>query len=149
MPQSSFVPKLHQLGISLKTGRSLATVYQTSLLATLVRMLQYGVGDHALVLWHCVLKPSEMKQSPPIKAQRKLRVCWKIQTQDWTGGFIPKDKSIPHDSLISQAYVSGQSYSGAETINLGWTSIRCNIEAMPIRLGDRISVLSLLHPTDG
>ncbi|MEP0919466.1 ImmA/IrrE family metallo-endopeptidase [Leptolyngbya sp. DQ-M1] len=149
MPQSSFVPKLNRLGISFKTGRSLAALYQTSLLATLARMLQYGTGNYALVLWHCVLKPSEMKQSAPIKAKRKLRVCWKLQTQDWTGGFIPKDKSIPHDSLISQAYISGQPYSGAETIDLGSTSIRCNVEALPIRLGDRISVLSLLHLTNG
>lgn len=145
MPRSSFVPRLNQLGISLKTGRSLSTLYQTSLLATLVRMLQYGTGNYALVLWHCVRKPSEIKQQFTVKPRRKLRVCWKIQTQDWTGGFIPKDKSIPHDSLISQAYVSGQPHSGVETIHLGWTSIRCQVEAMPIRLGDRTTVLSLLR----
>lgn len=146
MPQSSFVPRLHQLGISLKTGRSLAILYQTSLLATLVRMFQYGTGNCALVMWHCTLKPSEIKQDfSTAKPQKKLRVCWKIQTQDWTGGFIPKDKSISHNSLISQAYISGQHYSGVETLDLGWTSIRCSIEAMPIRMGDRTCVLSLLH----
>lgn len=147
MPQSSFVPRLHQLGISLKTGRSLATLYQTSLLATLVRMLQYGTGNCALVMWHCALKPSEVKQirSATAHPQKKLRVWWKTQTQDWTGGFIPKDKSIAHDSLISQAYVSGQPQSGTETIHLGWGSISCQVEAMPMRIGDRAYVLSLLQ----
>lgn len=144
MPRSSFVPKLNQLGISLKTGRSLATLYQTSLLATLVRMLQHGVGNCALVMWHCALKPSETKQRTA-NPQKKLRVSWRIQTQDWTGGFIPKDKSIPHDSLISQAYISGQPQSGAETIHLGCGTIPCRVEAMPMRMGDRAYVLSLLH----
>ncbi len=146
MPRSSFVPKLHQSGISLQSGRSLAALYQTSLLATLVRMVHHGTGNCALVMWHCALKPSEVKQrstagNPP----KKLRVCWKIQTQDWTGGFIPKDKSIPHDSLISQAYSRGQPQWGTETIHLGWGSIACQIEAMPMRMGDRAYVLSLLH----
>lgn len=146
MPRSSFVPRLKQFGISLKTGRSLAKLYQTSLLATLVRMLQYGSGNCALVMWHCVLKPSEIKQSQStVQPQKKLRVCWRIQTQDWTGGFIPKDKSIPDRSIVAQAYVSGQVQATTETIDLGWTSIQCRVEAMPIQMGDRACVLSLLH----
>jgi hypothetical protein len=145
MPRSSFVPHLNHSGISLKTARSLATLYQTSLLATLVRMMQYGTGNCALVMWHYALKPSETKQRFASNLQKKLRVYWKIQTQDWTGGFIPKDKSIACDSLISQAYVGGQSQSGTETIHLGWGSIACWVEAMPMRMGDRSYVLSLLH----
>lgn len=147
MPQSSFVPRLNQSGISFKAGRSLAMLYQTSLLATLVRMLQYGTGNCALVMWHYALKPSEVKQrcSTTGHPQQKLRICWKAQTSDWTGGFIPKDKSITEESLISQAYSSGQPQSGAETIHLGWGSIPCQIEAMPMRQGDRSYVLSLLH----
>lgn len=146
MPQSSFVPQLNEMGISLKTGRSLATLYQTSLLATLVRMMQYGTGNCALVMWHCALKPSEAKQRRPVlKSQKKLRVCWKIQTQDWAGGFIPKDKSIPHESIISYAYTTGQPQQGTETIDFRGGAILCEIEAMPMRIGDRSCILSLLH----
>lgn len=146
MPQSSFIPRLNQSGISFRTGRSLASLYQTSLLATLVRMAQYGSGNCALVVWHRALKPSEARQShSKANVQKKLRVCWKIHTQDWTGGFIPKDKSIPPDSLISQVGVDGQPQSGTETIDFGRGSLSCDIEAMPVKLGDRAYVLSLLH----
>ena len=145
MPESTFVPTLNQWGISLKTGRSIATHYQTSLLATLVRMLQYGRGNCALIMWHCALKPSEIKDDNADQPQKKLRVCWKIQTQDWKGGFIPKDKSISPDSLISQAYASGQLQTGTERVHLGWKSIPCRIEAMPMRINDRAYVLSLLR----
>lgn len=147
MPESSFVPRLNQSGLSLQTGRSLAALYQTSLLATLVRMVQYGRGSCVLVLWHYALKPSEVKQSRPtrVNPQKQLRVCWKVLTQDWMGGFIPKDKSIAPDSLISQAYTRGQPQQGVETIHFGWGALPCRVEAMPIRMGDRAYVLSLLH----
>lgn len=145
MPESSFVPKLHQLGISLRAGRSLATLYQTSLLATLVRMVQYGTGNCALVMWHPALKPSEVKQTGSSRVTKKLRICWKLQTQDWSGGFIPRDKSIPTDSLIAQAHVTGQAQTGPETIHFGWGAIACQVEAIPLRMGDRSYVLSLLH----
>jgi len=147
MPQSSFLPRLKEVGISLSAGRVLATLYQTSLLATLVRMIQQGSGNYALVMWHCALKPREVRglSATVSQPQKKLRVWWRTQTSDWTGGFIPKDKSIPHDSLISYAYVSGQPYSGMETIHLGWGLIDCHVEAMPIQMGDKYCVLSLLH----
>lgn len=150
MPESSFLPNLQGLGISLTTARSLATLYQTSLLATLVRMMQQGCGNYALVVWHCALKPREVREiaAKDLQAQKKLRVWWRTQTKDWTGGFIPKDKSIPHDSLISYAYVSGQPYNGTENIHLGWGFINCQIETMPIQIGDKYCVLSLLHLFD-
>lgn len=147
MPASSFVPRLRELGITLSAARSLATLYQTSLLATLVRMMQKGEGNYALVMWHCALKPREIRGLRAIapQPQKKMRVLWRTQTKDWTGGFIPKDKSITHDSLISYAYVSGQPYSGRETIHLGWGLIECWVEAMPMQVGDKYCVLSLLH----
>ena len=147
MPESSFLPRLNELGISLSTARVLATLYQTSRLATLIRMMQQGCGNYALVMWHCALKPREVKKLSASTSQpeKKLRVWWRTQTQDWTGGFIPKDKSIPHDSPISTAYVTGQACSGRETIHLGWGAIDCWVEALPIQMGDKGCVLSLLH----
>lgn len=147
MPQSSFVPRLNELGISLNTGRTLANLYQTSLVATLVRMMQQGSGEHALVMWHCALKPTEMKSldASASRPQKKLRVWWRTHTRNWAGGFIPKDKSIRHDSLISYAYVTGQPHSGIETIHLGWGSICCQVEAMPMQIGDKYCIVSLLH----
>lgn len=147
MPLSSFLPRLHELGISLSTGRTLANLYQTSLLATLVRMIQHGSGVHALVMWHCALKRREIESlnDSTAQPQKKLRVWWRTRTRSWTSGFIPKNKSISDDSLISYAYITGQPQNGEETLNLGWEPIRCQVEAMPMRIGDKCCVLSLLH----
>jgi Zn-dependent peptidase ImmA (M78 family) len=147
MPQSSFLPILRELGISLNTGRTLAKLYQTSLIATLVRMIHQGSGNYALIMWHCSLKPREVRgiTEGASQPQKKLRVWWRTQTKDWTGGFIPKDKSIPHNSLISYAYVTGQPFNGVETIHLGWGLIECQIEAIPIQMGNKSCVLSLLR----
>lgn len=146
MPQSSFLPLLHELGISLSTGRTLANLYQTSLLATLVRMIHYGLGASALVMWHCALKRREMESfDPAVLPQKKLRVWWRTRTRSWTSGFIPKNKSVSHDSLIAFAYTTGQPQNGREILNLGWGPIHCQVEAMPIQLGDKSCVLSLLH----
>jgi Zn-dependent peptidase ImmA (M78 family) len=146
MPQTSFVPHLQTLGLSLATGRSLATLYQTSRLATLIRMVQLGSGDCAIVLWHVANKPSEIQArhtSQPKPAQ-KLRVWWRIQTTDWTGGFIPKDKSISDASLIRQVHRTGRSLQGHEIIHWGSTRQQYTIDATPIQIGDKICVLTLL-----
>jgi Zn-dependent peptidase ImmA (M78 family) len=147
MPQSTFAPKLRELGLSLKTGRSLATLYQTSLLATLVRMIQQSHEDGALIVWRSALKPTQtrkLKESRPIPP-KKLRIWWRTQTRYWSGGFIPKDKSINDTSLIANAYATGQLQTGDESIFLGSNTIHCHVEAMPLQVGDQACVLSLLH----
>lgn len=147
MPQSSFLPLLHDLGISLSTGRTLANLYQTSLLATLVRMTQHGNSASALVMWHCAFKRREMKSlnNPAVLPQMKLRVWWRTRTRSWSSGFIPKNKSVSHESLISFAYTTGQPQNGTEVLNLGWGPIHCQVEAIPMQLGNKYCVLSLLH----
>lgn len=146
MPRSSFAPRLHDLGISLTTARTLANLYQTSLLATLVRMLQYGLGTYALVMWHYALKREEVELSTPsILPQKKLRVWWRTWTNTWTYGFIPKNKSIPPDSLISLAERTRLPQSGTEVLNLGRGPILCQVEAMPLQIGNKSCVLSLLR----
>ncbi len=148
MPQTSFVPQLNELGLSLSTGRSLAALYQTSLLATLVRMVQHGAGEHALVMWHQALTQRESAQTAPSRVantKKKLRIWWSIRTNDWQGGFIPNHKSIAPDSLIARTHLKGRPDSGTETIHLGWGEIQCQLEAMPMQLGDKSCVLSLLH----
>lgn len=144
MPRSTFIPRLYELGISMNTARSLSKLCQTSLMATLVQMIRQGAGNFALVVWRYALKPTELKQNTA-QPERKLRIWWRIQTSDWTGGFIPKDKSIAEDSLIWETYESGQPRSGRELIDLGWGKIDCEIEAISIQISDVYYVLSLLH----
>lgn len=144
MPRSSFIPKLYQLGISMNTARSLATVYQTSLMSTLVRMIQQGEGNCALVVWHHALKPTETRNQT-VQSKEKLRIWWRTQTSDWTGGYIPKDKSVAEESLIVETFLSGLPMTGRESLHLGWGTIVCQIEALPIQIGDKSCVVSLLH----
>lgn len=144
MPRSTFIPRLYESGISMNTARSLSKLCQTSLMATLVQMIRQGAGNFALVVWRYALKPTELKQNTA-QPERKLRIWWRIQTSDWTGGFIPKDKSITEDSLIWETYESGQPRSGRESIDLGWGKINCEIEAISIQTSDVSYVLSLLH----
>ncbi|MBE9179965.1 ImmA/IrrE family metallo-endopeptidase [Oculatella sp. LEGE 06141] len=147
MPKSSFMPKVNELGISLNTGRAIATLYQTSLIATLMRMVQYTTNDCALVMWRSALKPSEVKAlgNLDVRPHKKLRIWWRLQSAGWTGGFIPKDKSVPSDSLIATVYDTGQSLSDRERMHLGSAVIDCYVEALRLQMGESNCVLSLLH----
>lgn len=145
MPRSSFVPRLHRLKISLRTAQILADRYQTSLLATVIRMMHCGLEPCALILWHCALSRRELQQPQTRPVQKKLRVWWRTCTAAWAEGFIPKNKSIPHESLISSAYTSGEPQAGIETLNFGGGAITCRVEARPMQVGEKYCVLSLLH----
>jgi hypothetical protein len=147
MPRSSFIPKLYQLGISMNAARSLATLYQTSLMSTLVRMMQQGEGNCALVVWHHALKPTETRNTT-VPSKEKLRIWWRTQTSDWTGGYIPKDKSVAEESLILETFQSGLPTSGQEVLHLGWGTIDCHIEALPIQVGDKACVVSLVQSVE-
>jgi len=147
MPQSSFVPRLQELGISLDTGCALASLYQTSLLATLIRMMQYGTSAHALVMWHYALKPTELKRlkDGEPEPRKKLRVWWRTWTKGWRSHFIPKDKSISLDSPIYRAYRTGRVERAVACLDLGQGKINCQVEAMPMQIGVKDCVLSVLH----
>jgi IrrE N-terminal-like domain len=142
MPRSSFISRLNALGMSFNTAELLSETYQTSLLATLVRMMQQGRGNTALIVWRYSLKPTEHRLDHP---KKKLRIWWGTQTQEWSGGFIPKHKSVSDDSQIFSVYKTGYPYRGQGTIDLGSCSIDCQIEAIPITIGSQSCVLSLLH----
>jgi Zn-dependent peptidase ImmA (M78 family) len=152
MPRSHFMPQLKQVGVSLETGRSLAKLYQTSLLATLIRMVELATGQHALVVWHVDLKPSQRQAQVEAterpeneRPEKKLRIWWRVTSSRWKGGFIPRDKSIGDESAIAQALLTGLPQSGSEQVDLGWGQCFCRVEAMPVQIGDKPCVVSLLH----
>ncbi|MGI0494483.1 ImmA/IrrE family metallo-endopeptidase [Alkalinema pantanalense CENA528] len=166
MPRSQFSSHLNHLGVSLETARSLSALYQTSLLATLIRMVELASGQHALIVWHRSLKPSERKaakmsrasteqsqaQSEQFKPEQskpeylpKLRIWWRVTSPDWQAGFLPRDKSIEDTSLIAQALTTGQTQKGQEVLQFGWGTIDGRIEAMSVQIGDKPCIISLLH----
>ncbi|MEB3293336.1 MAG: ImmA/IrrE family metallo-endopeptidase [Synechococcales bacterium] len=141
MPRSSFQSQVKSLGVSLETAKSLATLYQTSLLATLRRMVELSIGEHALVVWHRALKPTERRRGKP--AHPKWRIWWRVLSPNWSSGFIPRDKSVEDDSLLAQATIQPQ--QGAIALDLGWGTWVGNLEAMPIQIGEKSCILSLLQ----
>jgi len=147
MPGLRFCSWLQELGISINTAQVLTTLYETSFLATLIRMVQMSHTDCALVLWRCGFKPSQLKKvsDAPLKCEPKLRISWASQSESWCGGYLPPHKSIPHQSIVGCAYVTGERFQGAEVISLGARSIYCQVEATPLKLGDESCVISLLH----
>lgn len=150
MPRSQFILHLQALGISLKSGRSLAKLYQTSLMATLIQMMNYGSGSYALVLWHPALRKQEQMTQEQITAdkvqpKKKLRVWWRCCTRDWAGGFIPPNKSVSSMSLITQAHLSQQAQVGTELLPISKPPIHCRMEVLPIQTNTKSYVLSLLH----
>lgn len=150
MPRSQFMLHLQESGISLQNARSLSKLYQTSLIATLMRMMDQGRGSAALVIWHPALRKQEQMKQKQIAADgfqptKKLRVWWRRCTHDWAGGFIPPNKSVPLTSLIHQVYLSQQAQAGTELLPIGTPPIHCRIEALPIQCNTKPCVLTLLH----
>lgn len=155
MPLSTFVPYVHQWGISLKTGQRLAELYDVSLTAALLRAVRFGPGQHALVLWKLAWKPKEEKALPcpdqlplfedyaPQPPPKKLRVQWGCSTQD--GPFIPSHKSVEFDTSIHQSYEQGSVTKGADWVDLGTFRGYCFCESMAITLDTERLVLSVIH----
>ncbi|MBE9031918.1 ImmA/IrrE family metallo-endopeptidase [filamentous cyanobacterium LEGE 11480] len=143
MPRSSFTRQVARLGVSLAAARKFASIYQASLLATLIRMLELTEEGCALVLWRYALKPTEIRRDPS-QAAPKLRIGWCKTNAQWQGGYIPKDKSIGADSLIAQAYQTGVAQIAETAFRWGGKQIDCHVEALPLKMGDQTQVISLL-----
>lgn len=90
MPKYRFQKHLQHLGTSLETGRTLSRLYQTSWMATLIRMVQLTAGEHALIFWTAVSNAEG----------DRLRSDWSVVSPEWQKGFIPKSFFIPAHELI-------------------------------------------------
>jgi IrrE N-terminal-like domain len=139
MPKDSFGPRVENLGVSLDTARILALTFETSLVATLMQMMACSSGSHALVVWHW---------AGAARSGEALRIWWRAHSRHWSGGFIPRNKSIGEGSVLGLAYRWQEFYSGTEVVKLGDRSVSCHIEAQPVQLGNKRCVLSLLHCLD-
>jgi hypothetical protein len=158
MPLSTFIPYVYQWGVSLETGQRLAELYEVSLTAALLRTVQFGRGQHALVLWRLARKPSEEKALPspdqlsffedylPQPPPQKLRVRWGCSTHG--GPFIPPHKSVELDTSIYQTYELGSATQGVDWIDLGTFYGYCLCESMAITLDKERYVLSVIHLPD-
>lgn len=154
MPRSSFVPAMLKNEFSFEGASNLAGIYETSLLATLYRMLAECENERLLVVWRLALKPTqEMNEAQPslfennlnVLPQKKLRIWWAVNSAEASNEFIPAHQSIPNDSIIASVFETGHLQKGSELLRLRGVYGRYNIEAKKVNIADETCVLSLLH----
>jgi hypothetical protein len=81
MPRGLFWQDLRDLGLSIGAGKQLSGRYQTSLVATLMRMVDLSDRDCALMVW---------RQA----AGGRWGLWWSRVSGSWSGGFVPRERTI-------------------------------------------------------
>ncbi len=154
-PATTFLPRVHQLGVSFETAWMLAVEYEVSLAASLIRMAIIGPGRHAVVLWRMKNKPSEIKRQVPENqlalievpsariARQKLRVEWSFAGDKSL--FIPQDKSVSDDCWIHAAWRDRCFTAGPDRLDLGTVQGAFYSENQPFEVQGDWQVISLLH----
>lgn len=154
MPSSSFVPIMLEQGVSLESASVLAGMYETSLLATLNRMLTASKDKLLLVVWRYGLKPKQAVQQQAglfgdglvASPQKKLRIWWPpVTSAGANNGFIPLHQSVHDGSVIVKAYETGQLHYGKERFQLKGIQGYYQVQAKRITVGNEACVLSLLQ----
>lgn len=157
MPSASFSALMHETGVHLEGASTLARLYQTSFLATLVHLIHQSKLPLILVLWQFAYKPSEIVptahqlsfevMTEPSLPQKKLRVWWSLCSPQLPRSqyYVPPHISAPQDSCICQSYQSGELHRRNEEIHFGARSIRGLVEAKRITIGTERCVVTLIH----
>jgi Zn-dependent peptidase ImmA (M78 family) len=155
MPEDRYREEVHSRPVSFDTASKLASMFEVSFLAAVLRMVELTSRPFLLIAWRKKLKPTQKQKlsskqlSLPGMAQggpaKKLRVEWRKWTEEASGQYVPTDTSVPDGSMIRRAFKEGQRFSGTERLKLGNAfSGTFDIEAMPVQLGEDRHVLSLL-----
>ncbi|NJM45598.1 MAG: ImmA/IrrE family metallo-endopeptidase [Alkalinema sp. RU_4_3] len=80
MPSGLFLQDLRDLGVEIGVGKQLAGRYQTSLVATLMRMVELCSSNCALMVWR--------------QGTAGWDLWWSRVSGSWSGGFVPRDRGI-------------------------------------------------------
>jgi hypothetical protein len=147
---------------------TLANDYKASREATVRRVAEVRSTPTAALFFTWKLKPTEERQKTRYKRQhrmfaddaaepeRKLRVDYAIVNDGFARRFcdhVPKDKSVPSEGPIFDASVTGEPKDGKGWLDLGSTSGKFKIQAIPIFTAEEmvgpnggVSVAALLGP---
>jgi Zn-dependent peptidase ImmA (M78 family) len=159
MPKQPFQHALKERPIRLDTASDLATVFDVSFLASLIRMVELAEKRHLLIAWRPKLKPTQERRHTDnqlvlsferdIGPRKRLRVEWPRWTDKPDGWHVPRDKSVPEDSIIHRAWTQQQQLSSKERLHLSSSFDGVfDIEALPIQMGGERWALSLLDVSD-
>jgi IrrE N-terminal-like domain len=132
MPHGLFLQDLQALGLGIGVGKQLAGRYQTSLVATLMRMVDLSDRNCALMVW---------RQGDPA-----WKLWWSRVSRSWSGGFLPRDREI---ELVDLGAV-GVLRKRMGIVPLVEQIIPATVETMLTNMGGGPCVLSIVEidPTE-
>ena len=149
MPKSLFRSHIQHLGTSMKTARSLSRIYHTSLIATLIRMVELTSGDYAIALW----KPLPNNRASDRQNHQGWQLEWSVVSEAWSEGRLIKGLQVTdwpldvqHLQSLQQTQVQLPLRSGLKWVrsqSLGMGGSAKNGDTSVFR-GIRMTLLSLL-----
>jgi hypothetical protein len=158
MPGDLFFPKIKGGGISLVEGKQMAKLCQTSLTATIRRMLDSDVSPCIFAILH---EGHKKKQIVPSKTGQgvlwgspsewdpsaELRV-WKRWNSPQVKVFLCKNESFSRDSIAYQTLLSsdvGQINKSQDNLDLEYIKGEYLVETLLVKIEDIPSVMILIH----
>jgi len=109
MPMRYFLPRALELGLAADSIMPLVRMFDTSVRATLRRLIETS-------LWRCIMITWDMRDRPG--AGRKLRVDWFVKSKGLPY-YIPRHKPPPPTSSIYYTYRTGLTTKEVEDLDLG------------------------------
>ena len=113
MPDRMFRQSALECGLSMHVVPYLADIFQTSIQATVIRLVEVSSQPIILVLSQLFSRPESFP---------KLRVRWSMQKENDNTSkryFIPTNVPVDKHSSIQRAYQTGQTCRGFENMNMG------------------------------
>ncbi len=119
MPRALFRSHVNHLGTSIATARSLSRIYNTSLIATLIRMVELTAGEAAIALW----KPVDSQGNSGWQLE------WSVVSEAWSEGLLSRglqvtDWELPARTVqlsqVSLPLRSGVRSVRSETLKMGF-----------------------------
>jgi hypothetical protein len=154
MPRQLFIDQAGGRKVGFEVAQDLASTFQVSLTAALVRMIRLSHAPYTVVLFRHKHKPSELKEMQRIPTQmnflsdelaqpsKKLRVEWAICNGN--NVFVPQDKSVDVGTNIYRAWQDNTFTEGVDGLELGRHLGRFRCESMPFTVNDERLILSLI-----
>jgi Zn-dependent peptidase ImmA (M78 family) len=125
MPKKFFLPRARELEPSIASLRVLATQFDVSPQAVVLRLAEFALWDAIAIVWRLKDRPGS--------GWRKLRVDWSAALNG-TGCFIPRHKPADPTSTAAQTFATDSTTASRfERMHLGslrgwyWTESACFI----------------------
>ena len=141
MPKSLFRSHIQHLGTSMETARSLSRIYHTSLIATLIRMVELTSGEYTISLWEPLVSNSN---------NQDWQLVWSVVSETWSEGRLMKGLRVtdwPLGRSVQQAQIQLPLRSGLRWVrsqSLEMRSSRQNRHTSALR-DSSTTLLSLLR----